>query len=66
MVRGRGVEVVVFPAGLSIRLGMAAPEGFMPVGEGGVEVGVEEAIIRFSYVEEPLGHGMPDTLEVGA
>ena len=36
----------------------------MPVGEG--EVGVEEVIFRFSYVEEPLGHGMPDTLGVEA
>ena len=36
----------------------------MPVREGGV--GVEEFKFRFSYVEEPLGHGMPDTLEVGA
>ena len=34
----------------------------MPVGEE--EVGVEEDIFRFSYVEEPLGHGMPDTLGV--
>ena len=36
----------------------------MPVGEGGV--GVEEVIFRFSYVEEPLGHGMADPLGVGA
>ena len=65
MVMERGVEVVVFPAGLSIRLDMAIPESFMPVGEGEGEVGVEEVIFRFSYVEEPLGHGIPDTLEVG-
>ena len=38
----------------------------MPVGEGEDGVGVEEVIIRFSLVEEPLGHGMPDTLEVWA
>ena len=30
----------------------------MPVGKGGY--------FRFFYVEEPLGHGMPDTLGVGA
>ena len=64
MVMGRGVEVVVFPPGCHILLGMVIQEGFMPVREGGV--GVEEHIFRFSYVEEPLGHGMTDPFGVGA
>ena len=38
----------------------------MPVGEGEELVEGEKDIIRFSYVEEPLGHGMPDPLGVGA
>ena len=36
----------------------------MLVGEG--EVGVEEVIFRFSFVEEPLRDGMPDMLRVEA
>lgn len=54
----------MFPAGCHIRLGMVVPEGFITVGEG-AEVEDGEVDFRFSYVEEPLGHEMPDTLGVG-
>ena len=37
----------------------------MPVGEGGENGGVRSFYFRFSTVEDPLGHGISDPVELG-